>query len=447
MIIKIIENIFELRFIIELFVVSILFTNSFRIRKHFNLRVIFIALVCLSMVGVFLFIKTDYWMISMPFTIARYIILFFIVVAGIIFCYKISVLTSIYCVTGVYAIQHLIYEIHEIIMDGFGLRKYIIWDGKNYIFYVMLYILIEGFLYALFYFLLIKKLKKQDEKYFNNRVIIVLCIFVNLYATVFSIIFRLCQENAQLQIFMICALLDIMCCFFTLYLLFYLFRTSVLQDELNIIESLLKKEKNQFTVSQANIQLINIKCHDLKHQLTHLSNRIDYAEVEELKKAISIYDIPMTGNPALDLVIAEKQLQCEREDIEFTCMVDGAKLFFMRETDIYSLFGNALENSINSTRNEKDKDKRIISLIVKDTIGLISIHCENYYQGNLIFEEGLPVTTNKDKDYHGFGIKSMKYLVEKYGGELSIKLEDDIFNLNIVFQSQTKGTLSNRQMK
>ncbi|MFA9376410.1 MAG: GHKL domain-containing protein [Lachnotalea sp.] len=437
MIIKILENIFEFRFIIELFVLSILFATCFQRRKYFTLRVLFLITICLIIASIFLRYYTDDWMTSILFTISRYIVLFFAVVAGMIFCYKISILTGIFCVTGVYAIQHLYYEINEIIMEGLGITKYIYNINKNYIIYLILYILIESILYALSYLLFIKKFEKQDEKYFNNKIIVVLCIFVNLYATVFSIIFRICQENAQTQIFMICALLDIMCCIFTMYFLLYNFRTSVLQDELNIIESLLQKEKDQFSISQANIRLINIKCHDLKHQLNHFSNRIDESEIEELKKAISIYDIPMTGNQVLDIVIAEKRLQCEREDIEFTCMIDGEKLSFMKEADIFSLFGNALENSINSTRNLKDKEKRIITLIVKDTIGLISIHFENYYQGNMIFEDGLPVTTDEDIDYHGFGMKSMKYLVEKYGGELSVKLDEDIFNLNIVFQNCT----------
>src|SRR5699024_7780133 len=176
------------------------------------------------------------------------------------------------------------------------------------------------------------------------------------------------------------------------------------------------------------------KFHDLKHQLTHLSNRIDATEMEELKKIVSIYDIPLTGHKVLDVVMTEKKLQCEQEDIELTYMVDGEKLNFMRETDIYSLFGNALDNAINSVRSLKNKDKRVVSLIVKETMGLISIRLENYFQGELKFQDGLPVTTSEDKNLHGFGMKSMSYLVKKYGGELSIKLDDDIFNLNIIFQ-------------
>ncbi len=431
---RILESIFEFRFIIELFILSILFTYSYQRRNCFIARVGVLVIICLVLSGVFMQIQTDDWMLSIPFTISRYIVLFLAVVAGILFCFKISILNSIFCVTGVYAIQHLLYQVHEIIMEVFGVRKYIYNNNNRYLVYVILYIVFSGILYLISYQIFIKKFKSHDTKYFNNKIIVVLCIFVNLYATVFSIIFRICQDNIQTEIFLICALLDMLCCLFTMYLMHFIFRTSVLQNELNIIESLLQKEKEHFTVSQANIRLINIKCHDLKHQLAHLSNRIDKTEMEELKNAISIYDIPITGNQVLDLVIAEKRLQCEREDIEFTCMVDGEKLNFIREADIFSLFGNALDNAINSVSTLKDKDKRIISMVVKESIGLLSIHIENNFQGNINMEDGLPVTSSQDKDYHGFGLKSIKYIVEKYGGELSIKLNEDVFNLNIVFQ-------------
>lgn len=143
------------------------------------------------MAVVFLNIQADYWMLSTPFTITRYIILFFVVMACILFCYRVSILTSIFCVTGVYAIQHLVYDFHEIIMVGFDINQYIFKNDISYIIYVILYVLIVSSLYAIIYFFFIKKLKKPDEKYFQNKFIIVLCIFVNLYATVFSIISRI----------------------------------------------------------------------------------------------------------------------------------------------------------------------------------------------------------------------------------------------------------------
>ena len=432
---KIIESIFEFHFIIELFVLAILFTTSFQKRKHFAWRALVIICSCLITADIFLNIEADYWMLSTPFTIIRYIILFFLVMASILFCYKVSVLTSIFCVTGIYAIQHLIYNFDQIIMIGFNIKQYVYEGNEYYIIYVILYFIIVSSLYTLIHLFFIKKFKRPDEKYFQNKFIIVLCIFVNLYATVFSVIFRITQENAQMDIFLICVLLDIMCCLFTMYILFYIFRTSVLKDELNVIQSLLNKEKTQFSISQTNMELMNIKFHDLKHQLTHLSSKIEVAEMEELKKIISLYDIPLTGNRVLDVVMTEKKLQCEQENIELTYMIDGEKLNFLKETDIYSLFGNALDNAINSVRSLKCKEKRIISLIVKESMGLVSVHIENYYQGNLDFKEGLPITTKKDTNYHGFGMKSIKFLTEKYDGELSITADDDVFSLNIIFQN------------
>ena len=432
MILNLIRNIFEFRFIIEIFVLCVLFTTSFQVRKHFAGRVLLLVVICIVIAGTFFSMQTHEWIFSIEFTIVRFVVMFIGAILTITFCYQVSVYTGVFCVIGAYAIQHMLYDINEIIMEGLNLNKVFIENQGFYILYIVAYIIFEGISFALFYLYFISKFKKQNELYFHNGFTVVLGIFVNLYAMVFSVIFSFSQEKAT-EIFIIYVMMDILCCLFTMYLMFYMFRTSILKDELKIIQSILQKEKDQFVISQENVELINIKCHDLKHQLKQLSDRVDKEEIEVLKEAISIYDIPLTGNHVLDVVIAEKRLQCERKDIEFMCMVDGGKLGFMKETDIYSLFGNALDNAINSVKDLKNKDKRVISLLVKETIGLISIHLENYFQGELIFDRGLPVTTNKDKHYHGYGMKSMKYLTDKYDGELSIKLDGDVFNLNIIF--------------
>lgn len=43
-------------------------------------------------------------------------------------------------------------------------------------------------------------------------------------------------------------------------------------------------------------------------------------------------------------------------------------------------------------------------------------------------ENGLPVTGKSDKANHGFGIRSMQLLAEKYGGELTFRQEGDVVN-------------------
>ena len=61
---------------------------------------------------------------------------------------------------------------------------------------------------------------------------------------------------------------------------------------------------------------------------------------------------------------------------------------------------------------------------------------ENYYEGPLALRGGLPATTKGEKDYHGYGMPSMRAIAEQYGGTLSISAEGGIFLLDIIMAQQ-----------
>ncbi len=104
----------------------------------------------------------------------------------------------------------------------------------------------------------------------------------------------------------------------------------------------------------------------------------------------------------------------------------------MSEADVYSLFGNLIENAINSVMSLQ-KDNRIISLTVKAKDNLLSINSHNYYSGNLRMGNGIPLTPNPKDNYRGFGIKSMMLIVKKYDGTIAFNAKDQIFSINIFF--------------
>ena len=99
------------------------------------------------------------------------------------------------------------------------------------------------------------------------------------------------------------------------------------------------------------------------------------------------------------------------------------------------LFCNAVEAVIKI----KEDNLRCIGISIKESKGMVSAHFENYYTGDLDFDEGLPVTTKADKRYHGFGMKSIKMLAEKYGGWVSIRAKEGVFNLNILLPVPSKN--------
>lgn len=112
--------------------------------------------------------------------------------------------------------------------------------------------------------------------------------------------------------------------------------------------------------------------------------------------------------------------------------MDGEKLDRLSPGDIAVIFGNALDNAIECARNLPDEEKRIISLIGCARRDVVGIHIENYCETTPVFQAGLPLSTKGDADYHGFGLKSIRHVVEKYGGNLVVNLEDRIFSLDII---------------
>lgn len=77
-------------------------------------------------------------------------------------------------------------------------------------------------------------------------------------------------------------------------------------------------------------------------------------------------------------------------------------------------------------------DERLIGLYVGEQKGMLRIRVENPYRGKIEFQNALPVTQKADKALHGFGMKSIKMIAEKYSGVLTVTTDNNIFKLNIL---------------
>ena len=186
-----------------------------------------------------------------------------------------------------------------------------------------------------------------------------------------------------------------------------------------------------------NMELINIKCHDIRHQIHTMlgDGNIDRSELEKINEAVSIYDtLVHTVNEALDVLLTEKSLICKNKDITLTCMADCRDLAFIRDSDLYALFGNIMDNAIDAVSAFAEKEKRCIGLNIHTVASFVTVTVKNYYKGELKYgQDDLPLTTKGNTDYHGYGLKSIRLIVEKYGGELSLVAEGGIFKVNILF--------------
>ena len=95
---------------------------------------------------------------------------------------------------------------------------------------------------------------------------------------------------------------------------------------------------------------------------------------------------------------------------------------------------NALDNAIDAVRKIQNKDDRFIFVSVKKTNNIVCLHVENSYDGKeIILENGLPLTSQDDKTSHGFGVRSIKRIVDKYKGFMNINYANNVFYLDVCF--------------
>lgn len=226
-------------------------------------------------------------------------------------------------------------------------------------------------------------------------------------------------------------------CITLLYLQNTLFKKSSMRKELDMIQLLWHQQKSQYQISKETIDLINRKCHDLKHQVRALrtlsSDEEKERQINEIEDSVGIYNaIVHTGNEILDVILSEKSLRCEDKAIHINCVADGSLLSFMNPVDLYTLFGNAVDNAIEAVEKTDRGSAREIDIMLYGKSGLLMIEIVNPVAGEIKFENGNPLTTKHDKGYHGFGVKSMRHTAEKYGGYLTAEVKDGCFHLKIM---------------
>lgn len=371
------------------------------------------------------------WLVLVPY----YLLVFGATLLVLAACYEVAPEYILFAGIAGYAVQHITYAFASVlryILNRFSVAGSLPFAVDAFVFHFLFYVLTG----LLSYFLLVKpntgkgELKKADPRMLG------LMLAVLLSSVIFSVFVDL-QAATLPSIFIICRLYAIISCTLGLVVLFNISRGNRLEREKELLEYMLHQSQRQHELAKENIDIINIKCHDLKYQIAALSN-MDNSEqrrktADTLVQSVMIYDSMIhSGNDAVDLILTEKSLICQKYNIKLSCIVDGKELGFMEAADIYSLFGNALDNAIESVI-KLSEEKRIISLRVVQKGEMLHIHLENYYAEPIVFEDGLPVSTKGDAAFHGFGTKSIRHVVQRYDGELRISVDEERFYLDVLF--------------
>lgn len=388
-----------------IFVIEILFSMhllSFYLpkKKYPVCRYILTILSCILIAIIFPLFKNvsySWWYSSIMF-----FILFTCCAISLYFVYNISIQNIFLISITAYTSQHLAYQAYNILTTFLSIEEKLSFISYgdiplnvnltylNIISFSIL-LIVYVIIYTIVFVIFNERINKDEAKISNFSIVLISGLILLIDIIINSIIIYSDKFKGKEVSIIICTY-NILCCLMVLFLLFNILNIKQLKTELTITSQLLNKAEEQYKQNKENVDLINIKCHDLKHQIRNFGNKANISNetVKELENIINIYDSNIkTNNDALDLILTEKSLLCQKKNINLKCFADCSKLNFITEADLYSLFGNMIDNAIEAVTKIEDVNKRSISLIVRNALSCTSIFISNYYEGKIILDNNV----------------------------------------------------------
>lgn len=425
-----------LQFNCMILIAEFLFLHKYPRRSHFIIRLIPVLAYTILFSSVFndvLHLPFFSWykslFLNIPYFDIQYAIIYIVSVLCMWLCFDISFKHVIYYCTFAYVIQNFTFHLRVIVRAAIFKGDSSSWQYNISGAILMLVV------YVAAYFLVKYRFRDKDDIPFDNGFVIAFVTGVIVVIGVFDIVSRnLMLATWALNVYaaLVCVLLIM------IQLGMFDRKKAVLEKEQ--IERLLATQAEQYSKQLANVDYINIKCHDLKHQIAVLKqedNAVMRNElISESEKSIMIYENRVTtGNPVLDTLLTEKNFLCKKNNIRFSYIADGTAINAMHSTDICALFGNAIDNAVEYMSKNIEQSRRILTMQLERHSGtgsMIRVVFESSFDGELKLRDGIPETTKEDNRYHGLGLRSIRYIAQKYGGYMTVRAENGKFILSVI---------------
>lgn len=433
----------NLEFAVELMAAEALFLQGSQKKEHYRLKGFGIAALC-----ILLSYAVRYEMLGAFYpwgNMLRCVMILLLTTGGIFICRQCSGLQAMLWGIGGYTVQNMAYAVHEtlkalgVIQVGTGSQPAAV--------YLFSLLIVYGAVYWMAYHLFVKRIIRFECAVSQREVVLLSAGILLIVVVLSSFGYSYSHDSIMTMVF---RLLSILSCMMGLSVMAELLKSRSLERDLILARKQAELRADYYERLNDTISAVNLRFHDLKHQLAQYrvrsggSLQIPREELRELEDSISIYDaIARTGNEALDIVLTDKSLICQKENIRLTYMADSRKMSFLETRDVYSIFGNALDNAIEAVRRLDAPEQKVINLTAVCHGPFLDIHVYNYFKGELSLDGGLPRTSKPDSASHGYGLKSMRLTAEKYGSELVISANDHIFDLNIVLPAYAEQQFTN----
>lgn len=140
-----------------------------------------------------------------------------------------------------------------------------------------------------------------------------------------------------------------------------------------------------------------------------------------------------SGNPVTDVILQEWKEEARKRKIQFSCAFyypDGSDI---NAFDMSVILNNALQNALEHTAQNAS-----VSIRSYRRNNAYMIEITNSFAGDLQWdpESGLPATSKKDAQGHGYGLSNIRRVARKYAGDIAIDIKDGSFCLSVMLMME-----------
>ena len=208
-----------------------------------------------------------------------------------------------------------------------------------------------------------------------------------------------------------------------------------LEDEENYEKILLQLDEEQ-----------RILIHDFRKHLQIIQENLDDNDVQSAKQHIENLteskalsgSSSLTSNHTLSVLLSRYQTLCKKENISLSLDVKDADLNYLSPGDITSLFCNLMDNAMEASLFSDSPGIALhISKNTQRSLDIITI--TNTCKSSPQFDSsGFLLSHKKDTAQHGFGMKSIQRVVERYQGTMDLNYieENCLFQTTICLYSE-----------
>lgn len=177
--------------------------------------------------------------------------------------------------------------------------------------------------------------------------------------------------------------------------------------------------------------------HDEKYMINFIEESLKSGDLEEIQQLLCrckekfVRKDYWTGISIVDRVITMEKRKMDELDIDF-CLNAEVMDIIVDDMDFIILFENLINNAIEAA--SKCKEKRKIELTMKNVNDTLIFKLRNS-NSKLPNRKGKKFLTDKmDTAGHGWGIESVKHIVEKYNGSVHFSYDESFFDVLIIIE-------------